>query len=112
MIAIMIQEFFRVSAADFLAMNTLTLTESIKNSFDEAFQRLTQSEKELIILITQENAPIHLTKLLNKQSASISDLLIVIDSLKRRNLVELKTENKETTLFINPLLKEYIVMNN
>lgn len=108
MIAIIIQEFFRGSVADFLAMNPLILTESLKNRFDEEYQRLTQSEKELIVLIAQENDPIELTKLLNKQSASISDLLIVIDSLKRRNLVELKTENKETTLFINPLLKEYI----
>ena len=108
MIAIMIQEFFRGSVADFLAMNPLTLTESLKNTFDEQLQRLTQREKELIFLIAQENTPIELTKLLDKQSASISDLLIVIDSLKRRNLLELKTENKDTILFINPLLKEYI----
>ncbi|MGB5770589.1 MAG: hypothetical protein WBM32_12080, partial [Crocosphaera sp.] len=86
----------------------LTLTESLKNTFDEEYQRLTQIEKELIFLIAQENTPIELTKLLDKQSASTSDLLIVIDSLKRRNLLELKTENKDTILFINPLLKEYI----
>ncbi|MGB5595924.1 MAG: hypothetical protein WBM62_18095, partial [Crocosphaera sp.] len=94
--------------ADFLAMNPLTLTGSIKDIFDETFQRLTQKEKELICLIAQENDPIDLTKLFNKQSTSISDLLMVIDSLKRRNLLEFKTENKETILFINSLLKEYL----
>ncbi|MGB5770494.1 MAG: NB-ARC domain-containing protein [Crocosphaera sp.] len=107
-IAIMIQDFFWGSVADFLAMNPLTLTGSIKDIFDETFQRLTQKEKELICLIAQENDPIDLTKLFNKQSTSISDLLMVIDSLKRRNLLEFKTENKETILFINSLLKEYL----
>ncbi len=33
---------------------------------------------------------------------------MVIDSLKRRNHLEFKTENKETILFINSLLKEYL----
>ncbi|MGD1713644.1 NB-ARC domain-containing protein [Dapis sp. BLCC M172] len=107
-IAVMIQEFFRGSFTQFLAMNPLILTESLKNIFDKKFQRLTQSEKELIFLIAQESNPIYLTKLLDKQSVSIPDLLMVIDSLKRRILLELKPKNQETILFINPLLKEYI----
>ncbi len=64
--------FFWGSVADFLAMNPLTLTGSIKDILDETFQRLSQKVIELICLFDLEYDPIDLTKLFNKQSKLLS----------------------------------------
>ncbi len=83
----------------------LSLACSIEDKLNEQLQRLSEKEKELMILLAKENAPVFLKNLLNNLSFSPSDLLNIIDSLKRRIMLELKPQNQETILLINPILK-------
>lgn len=106
--AAMIQDLFRGSVAEFLAYSPLTLADSLKDKLDEQFQRLAELEKEVMAILAKDNSPISLGHLFNRLSVSPSELLNVIDSLKRRILLELKQQNQETILLVNPVLKAMI----
>ncbi len=103
--AVRIQDFFRGSVTEFLAYSPLSLACSIEDKLNEQLQRLSETEKELMILLAKENDPVFLRNLLNNLSFSPSELLNIIDSLKRRIMLELTTQNQETILLINPVLK-------
>lgn len=107
-IAVMIQEFFRGSVAQFLARNPLILTEYLRNKLDEQWQRLSQWEQELILAIAPQDDPVDLTQLLDNPSFSSPDRLPAIDSLKRRIILESNPQDPENSLLLNPLFQEYI----
>jgi hypothetical protein len=109
--AVMIQDLFRGSVDEFLAYSPLTLADSLKDKLDRQFQRLAELEKKVITLIVKESSPISLRHLSNNLSVSPSELLNIIDSLKRRILLELKQQNQETILLVNPVLKAMISIN-
>ena len=60
---------------------------------------------ECRVFLAKENDPVFLRNLLNNLSFSPSELLNIIDSLKRRIMLELKPHSQETILLINPVLK-------
>ena len=106
-----IRDRFRGSVDEFLAYSPLTLADSLKDKLDRQFQRLAELEKKVITLIVKESSPISLRHLSNNLSVSPSELLNIIDSLKRRILLELKQQNQETILLVNPVLKAMISIN-
>jgi hypothetical protein len=106
--AVRIQDCCRGRVTEFLTYYPLSLACSIEDKLNEQLQRLSKTEKELMIFLAKENDPVFLSHLLNKLSFSPSELLNIIDSLKRRILLELKPHSQETILLINPLLKSML----
>ena len=107
--AIMIQELFDSSVAEFWQWEKVILSESLVAELDKNFQRITQNEAIVIIQLAQENKPVTLYQIDKILELPTSDLLNAIQSLKRRLLLDIKQEDKTTYFSLNPVLKQYVL---
>ncbi len=106
--ALMIQELFAGKVSEFLQCESLILCESLQVQLKRQFDRLSPSEKEIIIDIAQESTPITLPQIISRNKLATSDLLNAIQSLGRRLLLDPKSEVKPTYFQLNPLMKKYL----
>ncbi len=106
--ALMIQELFAGKVSEFLQCESLILCESLQVQLKGQYERLAPSEKEIIIDLAQEDAPITLSQIINSNKLATSDLLNAIQSLGRRLLLDSKSEGKQTYFQLNYLMKKYL----
>ncbi len=107
----MIQELFHSSVAEFWQWEKVILSESLVAELDKNFQRITQNEQTIIIQLAQTNQPVTLHQIDKILDLSTSELLNAIQSLKRRLLLDIKQENKTTYFSLNPVWKQYVLIN-
>ena len=105
----LIQDLFSGRVADFLQPENLIFVEALQGILEEQFQRLTEQEKKIIIELANLSDAVCLKEIFHKFSLPSSDLLNLIHSLVRRIVIKTKQENKETVLYLNPVLKLYVV---
>jgi predicted transcriptional regulator len=82
------------------------LPDDLQDSLQQQFDRLSELEKQVILLLAKENGAIDLAKLLENSRIPLSDLLNAVQSLSRRCLIE--QQGKFYT--ISPVLGQYAVI--
>jgi hypothetical protein len=117
MIATMIQELFLGNVTDFLTYPGLILSNAIASQLSRLWRRLSDSEKQVVNYLAQQEDVVTVSQILQEISHSPTELLKAIQSLKRRclledtlNLVEASNvENYGSALLkINPIFKNYL----
>ncbi|MEZ2231047.1 NB-ARC domain-containing protein [Microcoleus sp.] len=117
-VATMIQDLFNGSLSEFLSDDPLFLGD-LESLLHQPFNRLSESEKQVMSWLASETAPVSLAKLPDNMQLSRSHFLKVMQSLGRRSLVEkipegdsLRDSYASRTFFtLGPVLKEYVKTN-
>jgi hypothetical protein len=109
-VATMIQDLFNGSLAEFLSDDTLFLGD-LESLLHQPFNRLSESEKQVMSWLASETAPVSLSKVPENLQLSRSQFLKVMQSLGRRSLVEKIQEGDRTFFSLAPILKEYVKTN-
>ncbi len=92
------------SVTELLPDDTILLPEDLKDSLQEQFSRLSEIEKQVMLLLAKASESVNLAKLLENGIISSSDLLNALQSLSRRCLIE-KLDN---FYILPPVLKQYL----
>ncbi|MEG4802408.1 NB-ARC domain-containing protein [Microcoleus sp. ARI1-B5] len=109
-VATMIQDLFDGSLAEFWSDGTLFLGD-LESLLHQPFNRLSESEKQVMSWLASETAPVSLSKVPENLQLSRSQFLKVMQSLGRRSLVEKIQEGDRTFFTLAPVLKEYVKIN-
>ncbi|XZN98764.1 MAG: NB-ARC domain-containing protein [Microcoleus sp.] len=117
-VATMIQDLFDGSLSEFLSDDPLFLGD-LESLLHQPFNRLSESEKQVMSWLASETAPVSLSKVPDNMQLSRSQFLKVMQSLGRRSLVEkipegdsLRDSYASRTFFtLGPVLKEYVKTN-
>jgi hypothetical protein len=109
-VATMIQDLFNGSLSEFLSDDTLFLGD-LESLLHQPFNRLSESEKQVMSWVASETAPVSLSKMPENLQLSRSQLLKVMQSLGRRSLIEKIQEGDRTFFTLAPVLKEYVKTN-
>ena len=117
MTATMIQELFAGKVSEFLAYSPLILSSAIVSQLSRLWRRLTESEKQVMNYLAQQDDAVTVSHLLQAIPHPPTELLKAIQSLKRRCLLE-DTPNFvgasnvgnycSALLKINPIFKNYL----
>ncbi|MBD1814057.1 NB-ARC domain-containing protein [Microcoleus vaginatus DQ-U2] len=109
-VATMIQDLFNGSLSEFLSDDPLFLGD-LESLLHQPFNRLSESEKQVMSWVASETAPVSLSKVPENLQLSRSQFLQVMQSLGRRSLVEKIQEGDRTFFTLEPVLKEYVKTN-
>ncbi|UNU23742.1 NB-ARC domain-containing protein [Microcoleus vaginatus] len=109
-VATMIQDLFNGSLSEFLSEDKLFLGD-LELLLDKPFNRLSESEKQVMSWLASETAPVSISKVPENLQLSRSQFLKVMQSLGRRSLVEKIPEGDRTFFTLAPVLKEYVKTN-
>ncbi|MEG3975048.1 NB-ARC domain-containing protein [Microcoleus sp. herbarium8] len=109
-VATTINDFFDGNVVRFLEATALFIEEHISNLLAQQFDRMSNSEQEIVCWLAIAQSPISLTTLREKMlvNSSLSDLLKTLDSLSRRLLIEKISEGGETVFRLQPLIVKYV----
>jgi hypothetical protein len=103
-IASLIKNVFLGNVAEFLAEDSLILTEEMKYRFSELFHRLSPIEQQIVLELSKSNQPMSREDLRQGLELSSMDLINGLQSLNRRYL--LKRIEREKVLFnLSPLFR-------
>ncbi|WP_354635555.1 NB-ARC domain-containing protein [Planktothricoides raciborskii] len=102
-VAIFIQDL-GVFVTDLLVNEPLLLPEDLKDILGQIYDRLSNIEKQILSLLTKENEPVSLAKLLENNIIASADLLNGLQSLSRRCLLE----QQDNCYSLTSVLKQYI----
>ncbi|MFM6367753.1 MAG: NB-ARC domain-containing protein [Dolichospermum sp.] len=106
----LIQDVYDGEVAEFLAENTLIITQNMQFHFHDLFNRLSAIEQQIILELSKLNLPISREYL--KQNVALSSVEFVkgLQSLQQRYLVTKIKEDK--MLFkLSPVFREYVINN-
>ncbi|MCC3436279.1 MAG: ATPase [Oscillatoriales cyanobacterium] len=109
-VATMIQDLFNGSLSEFLSDDPVFLGD-LESLLHQPFNRLSESEKQVMSWLASETAPVSLSKLPENMQLSRSQFLKVMQSLGRRSLIEKIPEGDRTFFTLGPVLKEYVKTN-
>jgi DNA-binding MarR family transcriptional regulator len=93
-----------------LSYESLFLSDELTPILQQHYQRLSESEKHAIALLTNQTEPVSLTTILEKSQESQADLFKAIPSLVRRGLISTNVRRDETVFAVIPIVKEYVKM--
>ncbi len=103
----LIQDVYDGQVAEFLAENTLIITQTMQSHFHHLFNRLSAIEQQIVLELSKLNIPISREDL--KQNLALSSVEFVkgLQSLQQRYLVTKIKEDK--ILFkLSPVFREYV----
>ncbi|MEG3871366.1 ATPase [Microcoleus sp. Z1_B5] len=105
-----IQDLFSGKISDFLFYDSLVLGD-LEYLLHQHFQRLSDSEKQVMSWLANQNKPVEISKKPALLELSPSEFLKAVESLRRRLLIE-KVQKGDRTLFtVQPVIAEYIKTN-
>lgn len=106
----LIQDLFNGSVADFLSYQSFLISD-LELLFNSNFSRLSDLEKEALECLAIQSEPVSISQPPSDWKFSGLDCINVIQSLRRRCLIE-KVEHRQTSLFfLQPILKSYVWQN-
>ena len=109
-IAATIQDLFDGKISEFLSYDSLVLGD-LEYLLDKHFQRLSDSEKQVMSWLANQNKAVEISKKPALLELSPSDFLKAVESLRRRLLIE-KVQKGDRTLFqLQPAIAEYTKTN-
>ncbi len=110
MMAATIKDFFNGNVAIFLESTAFFVEDTIVHLLEQQFERLSKKEEEILYWLAIKSDPVSLFQL--KQdifaTGSLSSLLMNLESLERRCLIEKKTEGETTVFDLQPLVRKFV----
>ncbi|MBD1815410.1 NB-ARC domain-containing protein [Microcoleus vaginatus DQ-U2] len=109
-VAAAIQDLFSGNISEFLSYDSLVLGD-LEYLLHQHFQRLSDSEKQVMSWLANQNKAVEISKKPAILELSASEVLKAVESLRRRLLIE-KVQKGDRTLFtVQPAIAEYIKTN-
>ncbi len=109
-VAAAIQDLFSGNVSDFLSYDSLVLGD-LEYLLHQHFQRLSDSEKQVMSWLANQNKPVEISKKPALLELSPSEFLKAVESLRRRLLIE-KVQKVDRTLFtLQRAIAEYTKTN-
>ncbi|MCA1991954.1 MAG: NACHT domain-containing protein, partial [Coleofasciculus sp. S288] len=110
MVATTIQELFNSNISQFLQQNTLVVGDALSKLLSQQIERLSELEKEIMYWLAIEGKPVDFNELQDSIWFSVpgSEILIALESLLRRSLIEKSTEGREARFTIQPVVMKYV----
>jgi hypothetical protein len=91
---------------ELLSDDSVLLPEDLKDILQQQYQRLSEIEKQVMALLAKESAAVNLVKLIENSTISASDLIISLQSLARRCLIE-----KQGSFYaLSPVVKQFVIV--
>lgn len=108
-VATTIKEIFNGSVSEFLRQNTLFLGD-LEFVIERLYRRLSQAEKNLLLAIAFGKKSVSIAHLSEQPNLQLprSEIMRLLDSLKRRSLLEVTKENNQTVYTVQPLVEKYL----
>jgi NB-ARC domain len=105
-----IQDLFGGSVNQFLKQNTTFIDSGFRELLDQQFSRLSEPEKATICQIAEYSHPISIKTLTEITSAQNSNLgsIEIIESLRRRSLLEKVKGCEDSQFTLHPIVAKYI----
>jgi hypothetical protein len=104
----LIKEVLNGKASEFIQEELLILTEEIKSSLNELYQRLSPIEQQIIVELSRYEQAVSKEDLEKALSLSLMDLMNGLQSLRRRYLI--KTISVDSIKFnLSPVFREYVI---
>jgi hypothetical protein len=110
LVAQTIKSLFAGRVSQYLSYESLFLSDELTPILQQHYQRLSESEKHAIALLTHQTEPVSITTLLKDCQESKADLFKAIPSLVRRGLISTNVRRDETVFAVIPVVKEYLKM--
>lgn len=105
-----ISQFFDQKITDFLACSPLILEQNLTDLLAGAFTKLSELEKNLLYRFSLATSPVSWVHFQQDVilELPVSDLVKIVESLKRRFWIENVTEKGQILLTLSPWIKQYI----
>jgi NB-ARC domain len=103
-IASLIKNVFLGNVAEFLAEDSLILTEDMKSRLSELFHRLSPIEQQIVLELSKSNQPMSREDFRQSLELSSMDLINGLRSLNRRYLLQ-RIEREKILLNLSPLFR-------
>ncbi|NEN89523.1 MAG: AAA family ATPase [Okeania sp. SIO3H1] len=110
-IATTIQELFSGQVAEFMEYETLILPEALQAELEQQFEHLSPMEIRVMEQIANQSQPISIGEIIRKSELSIQEYVNIIQSLKKRLLLDGQLENNLTVFTLNPVWIQYLISN-
>ncbi len=110
LVAQTINNLFNGRLSQYLSYQPVFLGDELTPILQQHYQRLSEIEKQVIALISNESEPVSFTQLMAKCQGSQVELFKAIQSLTRRGIIAQVRCKDETILTIPPVLKQYVKM--
>jgi hypothetical protein len=106
-IASLIKNVLLGKVAEFLAEDSLILTEDMKSRFSELFHRLSPIEQQIVLELSKSNQPVSREDLRQGLEISSMDLINGLQSLNRRCLLK-RIEEDKILFNLSHIFREYL----
>ena len=106
-IASLIKNVFLGKVTEFLAEDSLIITEDMKCRFSELFHRLSPIEQQIVFELSKSNQPVLREDLRQGLELSSMDLINGLQSLNRRCLLK-RMEGEKILFNLSPVFREYL----
>ena len=106
-IASLIKNVLLGKVAEFLAEDSLILTEDMKSRFSELFHRLSPIEQQIVLELSKSNQPVSREDLRQSLEISSMDLINGLQSLNRRCLLK-RIEEDKILFNLSHIFREYL----
>jgi NB-ARC domain len=103
----LIQDVYDGEVADFLAENSLIITQNMQSHFNDLFNRLSPIEQQIILELSKLEAPMSREDLKQKLPLSSVDFVKGLQSLQQRYLVT-KIKEEKVMFKLSPVFREYV----
>lgn len=107
-VATTIQELFGGKVAEFMEYETLILPEALQAELEQQLQHLSPMEIRIMEQIANQSQPISMGEIIRKSELSIQESVNLIQSLKKRLLLDGQLENNLTVFTLNPVWRQYL----
>lgn len=109
-VATTIKELFDGNISEFLKQNTLTVGDIFGNLLNQQFKRLSSLEKEIVYWLAIEQKPVDSDSLQAELWVSVprSELMVALESLLRRSLIEKSVESGKACFTLQPVVMKYV----
>ncbi|MDT9187430.1 MAG: ATP-binding protein [Limnospira sp. PMC 894.15] len=102
-----IKEFFGGSVKQYLANNSILVLPEIKHILDYFWQQLSDLEKQVMGRLSASDSGVSMADLLENTNHNSSDLLLAVQSLQKRFLVDNIQREQQTLFTLIPVIREY-----
>ncbi|NEQ41677.1 MAG: hypothetical protein F6K40_38015 [Okeania sp. SIO3I5] len=107
-IAALIKNIFDGGVADFLAENSLFITQDIQGILKQLFHKLSPLEKQLVLELSKFDQPVTREDLITTLDWSSMDLINSLQSLQQRYLLK-KIHNGKVQFNLSLIFQEYVI---
>lgn len=106
--ATIIKELFSGKVAEFMEYKTLILPEALQAELEQQLQNLSPIEIRIMEQIANQNQPILIAEIIKQSQLSIQETINLIQSLKKRLLLDVQLENNFTVFTLNSIWNQYL----